>query len=471
MFNTVLGKNLFRRAAARSVLAAVNYYFLHYNPSYVVRYYILYLFLSRKQVFKEILMQKINSEVTDSSNFFEGTDPTCLADYGTPLYVYNERILRERCREIKNLSKNPRFKVHFSAKANSNPALLQIIRSEGILADAMSPGELAAVLAAGYEPSEIFYVTNNVSADEMKNAVKHGCLMSVDSLSQLDLLGSVNPGGETAIRLNPGIGAGHHDKVITGGKNTKFGINEQDIPSALEILKKHSLKCVGINQHVGSLFMEPDAYMQGAQALKRAASHFKDLRFIDLGGGFGIPYRKQENEPRLDLASLGERLDLFISELQKDFDVDIKIEPGRYITAECGLLLGRVNAVKHNGDKKYIGTDLGFNILMRPVLYEAHHEIEIYRSSGKTSEKRELVDIVGNICESGDIIAANRLLPEIFEGDLISVLDAGAYGSSMSSNYNLRLRSAEVLIREDGSLLQIRERDEIGDLLKKYKLL
>jgi diaminopimelate decarboxylase len=201
------------------------------------------------------------------------------------------------------------------------------------------------------------------------------------------------------------------------------------------------------------------------------AKEFANLEFVDLGGGFGIPYHKQENEARLDLHSMGIKLTKIISEWIRDYGREIifKIEPGRYVVAECAVLLGTVNAVKMNYDIKYIGTDLGFNVLIRPVMYDSHHDIEIYRKSDKPSTKNEQVRIVGNICETGDIIAKDRMLPEIFEGDIIGVLDSGAYGYSMSSNYNNRLRPAEVLIDQDGKDRLIRRRETPEDLVRTFK--
>ena len=419
-------------------------------------------------------MQKLNSRVTDSVNFFQGNDPTQLTEqFGSPLYVYNERIIRERCREIKNLVSYPKFHVNYSAKANSNLAFLQIVRSEGLFADAMSSGEIMVELEAGFTPEEIFFVCNNVSREEMKFAHDRGILTSLDSLAQLDMFGETCPGSDVAIRVNSGFGAGHHEKVITGGKATKFGIDPDDIPGVDEVLKKHSLKLVGINQHIGSLFMDAETYIKGAEMLISIASNFDSLEFIDLGGGLGIPYRKQENQPRLPLAELEERLSEFMNGFSRQYGRQLTfcLEPGRYISAESAVLLGTVHSVKMNYGNKYIGTDLGFTVLLRPTMYDSHHDIEVYRASNRTSSYDEVVSVVGNICESGDYIAKNRRLPEVFVDDVLGVLDAGAYGHVMSSNYNNRLRPAEILIREDNSVVVTRERDNFDDILRKFRKL
>ncbi|MBN2613553.1 MAG: diaminopimelate decarboxylase [Bacteroidales bacterium] len=417
-------------------------------------------------------MNYVYSAVSSDLNFFGNTNPVDLAEkYGTPLYVYNENILRDKCRELKNLVDYKNFFVNFSPKANSNLELLKIVREEGLWADAMSPGEIFVNLKAGFQPGHIFYISNNVSDEEFKYAISAGVKISVDSVSQLERFGRLNPGGKVAIRLNPGVGAGHHKKVVTGGKKTKFGIEIKYLDEVKTLLKKYNLKLSGINQHIGSLFMDGDSYIESVDSILTVAKQFDELEFIDLGGGFGIPYHKQENEPRLDLKSLGSKLTKILNTWIKDYgkEIIVKIEPGRYIVAESSILLGTVNAVKMNYDLKYIGTDLGFNVLVRPVMYDSHHDVEIYRKSDKPSTKSEQVRIVGNICETGDIIAKDRLLPDIFEEDIIGVLDSGAYGYAMSSNYNNRLRPAEVLIDSNGDHRLIRRRDTLEDLLRNYE--
>jgi len=413
-------------------------------------------------------MQKIFTKVTDSMNFFGSVDPVSLVEkYGTPLYVYNERILRQRCRELKNLTKYPDFVVDYSIKANSGLAFLQIVRSEGLSVDAMSPGEIYTALAAGFEPKEIFYICDNVDEAEMRYAIDAGVVVSVDSVEQLEQYGSLNPGGEVAVRFNGGFGAGAHEKITTAGKKTKFGIDPEFIPEVKEIIKKYSLKLIGINQHIGSLVMDGESFVSGAEALFSIARQFPGLEFIDLGGGFGIPYKKEEGEAPLDIQKTGEAMDKLFFDFAKEYGkVTFRIEPGRYISAECCVLLGTVTAVKENFGQKYVGCDIGFNVLQRPVMYDSYHGVEIFRPGGQKSEKQETVKIVGNICESGDILANMRTLPEIFKGDVLCVLDAGAYGFSMASSYNLRLRPAEVFLRENGECVLVREREELSDMLR-----
>ncbi len=414
----------------------------------------------------------MNRFFTEETSFYGKLNPMQLIkEFGSPLYVYNEAILRKRSREMAELVSYPGFKSNYSIKANSNLELLRIIRDEGLHADAMSPGEIYVLLAAGFKPEEILFVANNVSCEEMQFAIEKGVLISCDSLSQLKQLGKLNPGGCVAVRFNPGIGAGHHEKVITGGDNTKFGVNIEFIDEVKTILKQYALKLVGINQHIGSLFMEPEPYLEGVKALLSIAEEFEELTFVDMGGGFGIPYYKQDGQPRLDIKETSRRLTEIIEQWTKRTgrNIKIKMEPGRYVVAECGVLLGTVHAVKNNTRRTYVGTDLGFNVLIRPAMYDSHHDIEVYRD-GKVVKSNDLhrVTIVGNICESGDILANERDLPLIKEGDIIGVMDAGAYGYSMSSNYNLRFRPAEVLIGLDGKARQIRSRDTMEDLLKGF---
>ena len=416
-------------------------------------------------------MANVRSTYTDSVNFYGLEDPRELVSrFGSPLYVYNENILRERCRDLTGLSSHPGFRVNYSAKANTNPVLLRIIRSEGCVVDAMSPGELHLNALAGFTPDEITYVCNNVSAEELKNAADHGCVVSVDSLAQLELFGRTVPGGRVMVRFNPGIGAGHSEKVVTGGKKTKFGVDPDTLPEVEEILARHQLRLVGVNQHIGSLFMESGPYLEAMKVLLATAERLLKLGYpleiIDFGGGLGIPYHKYEGQSRLDMKAFGEALHALLSEWSASagYEGRFFIEPGRYVVAECGVVLGTVHATKNNGPHRFAGTDIGFTVLARPMLYDAFHDVEIYRENGTPDTAAEEQTIVGNICESGDILAKDRQLPHIEQGDVIAMLDAGAYGWVMASTYNQRTRPAEVLIGSDGKARLIRRRETLEDL-------
>jgi len=415
-------------------------------------------------------MSNTYSAYTDSIQFFAGLSPRALAEkYGTPLYVYSEAILRRRCREVKNMCSVPGFGADYSVKANTNPAILSIVREEGLMVDAMSPGELFMDKKAGFTSENIIYISNNISPAEMHNAIDNGLLVSVDSLSQLDMYGRFNPGGDVMIRFNPGVGAGHSAKVITAGKATKFAVSPEDRDAAFDLVRKYNLKLAGVNQHIGSQFLQNEQYLRAVDFLLAFVNEFpedmrRNLRVLDFGGGFGIPYHK-DTEKRLDLQAVGKSMDEKLSAWmgQTGYRGRFLVEPGRYIVGECGLLIGSVEAVKNNGERRYVGTDLGFNVLVRPVMYDSFHEVEIYPGSEGDRPVMEQT-VTGNICESGDILARNRSLPEIREGDLIGVLDAGAYGFSMSSTYNERMRPAEVLITTDGKDRLIRRRETLEDL-------
>jgi diaminopimelate decarboxylase len=407
-----------------------------------------------------------------STAFFGASSPDeLLSTFGSPLYVYNEKVLRARCQEMRNLVKLDAFTVCHSTKANANPSLLHIIRDEGLMADAMSPGEVALLSRAGFSRKNIVYVCNNVAGDELAFAAKHASIVSVDSLDQLDLFGEVNPGSPVMVRVNPGIGAGHHKKVITAGKDTKFGVCPEYFDEMRAILKKHGLTLRGLNQHVGSLFMDATSYLEAAAWLLATAEPFSDLEIIDFGGGFGIPYRKSEGQPRLDLGELGSRFTTLLKTWAEKtgYRGRFYIEPGRYTVAESGVVLGTVNAVKNNGPTRYVGTDIGFSVLARPMIYDAFHDAELYPHDD--SERAIMPQtIAGNICESGDLLAKDRALPEAKRGDVIGILDSGAYGFSMSSNYTQRSRPAEVLVTKSGTPKLIRRRDTVEDLLAPYAL-
>lgn len=408
---------------------------------------------------------------TNDAQFFGGSNPKELAEiYGTPLYVYSEKILRQRMQEMTGLLRDEAFTANYSIKTNSNISILKIALEEGLNADAMSPGEIHVLLEAGFPKERIFYVGNNVSDEEMKFAIDRGIIVSLDSVSQIERFGRINFGGRCALRLNPGIGVGHHEKVVTAGKKTKFAISEEDVPVAKEVAEKYQLRIVGVNQHIGSLFMDPKPFLQAVKNFLSVAATFDSLEFVDFGGGFGIPYRKLSGEARFDLESFASDLQQIVSDWRRIYKkrVVFKSEPGRYIAAECGVLLGRVHAVKQNAGIKYVGTDIGMNVLVRPSMYNSWHDVEVFRDGVFVDDSKgsENVTIVGNICESGDILAADRSLPLIDEDDIICVLDAGAYGFSMSSNYNNRLRPAEVLIDLNGNHRLIRRRETLSDLLQ-----
>lgn len=403
------------------------------------------------------------------SDFFKGNDPERLVrEYGSPLYVYNEDIIRRQMARVAGVITKYPYTANYSVKANTNIHILRLALAEGLNCDAMSIGEIRLLQKAGFPNERIFFVPNNVSEEELRVAIEEGILTSLDSLSQLELYGTLNPGGECAVRLNPGIGAGHSEKVVTGGKRTKFGIAAEELDGIFGLAARFGLRIVGINQHIGSLFMDPQPYLDAVSSLLRLAVRFPGLCFLDFGGGYGIPYHKLEGEAEYDMAAFRERLlpilDRFVSEYG---DAPLfKSEPGRYCVAEGGVILGRVHALKQNAGRKYAGTDIGMNVLVRPSMYDSWHDIEVLRG-GRLLPRADMeeVTVTGNICESGDLLAKDRLLPRLRRGDLLCVLDSGAYGYSMCSSYNSRPRPAELMIGRDGNVRQIRRRETIEDLM------
>ncbi|MCL2248002.1 MAG: diaminopimelate decarboxylase [Oscillospiraceae bacterium] len=408
----------------------------------------------------------MSERVTNSVDFYQGNNPQDLIrQYGSPLYVYNERVFREKCKTMKTLCPYSGFRVNYAIKANSNLTLMAIALEEGLKADVSSAGEIVAALAAGYKADDLFFIANNISEDEMKFAIDKNVILSVDSLSQLETYGRINRGGKIAVRFNTGIGGGHHEKVVTGGDDTKFGILTAYVPEVKALLSKYELQLVGINHHIGSQFAQ-ELYIDGVVTLLNIAREFDTLEFVDFGGGFYIPYHKQDGEKAFDLKPVGKSLAEHMQKFSAQYGKELvcMIEPGRFIAAECGVLLGTVHAVKKLGAVNYAGTDMGFSVFARPTLYDSHHDVEVYRD-GEITGAEVLVNIVGNQCESGDYIANKRLLPPLKERDVLGVLDTGAYGFSMSSQYNHRQRPAEVLIRVDGSVKLIRRRETYEEML------
>ena len=416
-----------------------------------------------------------------NTDFFQGNNPENIAsEYGTPVYVYNEKILRDRMAKVaKVITKYP-YTANYSVKANTNIHILKLALEEGLNCDAMSVGEITLLMKAGFPVERIFFVPNNVAPYELAFALKNGVMTSLDSLSQLELFVEVcnqmkitPEKRKCAVRINPGVGAGHHEKVVTGGKKTKFGIAEYSIPQIFEIAEKYQITIAGINQHIGSLFMDPQPYLDAVTNLLRIAHQFKNLEFIDFGGGYGIPYHKLDDEKDFPMEVFKSRLEPILDEFVASYGKAplFKSEPGRFCVAEGSVILGRVHATKENSGIQFAGSDIGMNVLVRPSMYDSHHDIEVIRDGELVSrDGADLIEqtVTGNICESGDILAKNRLLPKIQEGDLLCVLDTGAYGWSMCSTYNSRPRPAEVMICANGKVKQIRRKETIEDLLSMF---
>lgn len=363
---------------------------------------------------------------------------------GTPTYVYFADTIRERIAGLKTRLAPLAANLLYAMKANSHPAILSIMRDEGLGIDAVSPAELLLVLRLGFAPERVLFSANNMTDDEMHFARGQGVLLNIGELSRLERFGRAYPGADVCVRLNPQVGAGHHEHVITAGARSKFGIPVQQIREVLRIASRHGLRIVGLHQHIGSGILDTATLWKAISVLLDVTDSFPDARFVNLGGGLGIPYRPCENG--IDLENLGERIvrPLQAFRARRTEPLEIRFEPGRYFVAESGVLLVTANTVKSNPERRFVGVDSGMGHLLRPALYDAYHEVV---NLSNPDGNPVTYDLVGNICESGDRFAVDRSIPEIREGDILALLDTGAYGMSMASPaYNLRPVPAEVLV-------------------------
>ncbi len=391
-----------------------------------------------------------------------------IKEFESPLYVYEEDTIRARARELKNAITYDNKEIKFACKANTNIEIMKVLKEEGMGIDAVSPGEIFAALKAGFEKDHILFTTNNVLWDEIEYAASNDIMANLDSLSQLKMFGRKFPGRDICIRINPNVGAGHHNHVITGGPESKFGINYTRVDDIKEITRKSGLRIKGIHQHIGSGILDPEIFIKAMDVLLDTAKNFEGLSFIDFGGGIGVPY--QENEERMDIRVLGKRIADEFENFCGRYGRELKlvIEPGRYLVAESGFLLGTVASVKEGEKHRFIGINTGFNHLVRPAMYGSFHQI---LHAGKPYGARESQVIAGNLCESGDTFTrdeegiVDRDLPHFKEGDIVCICNAGAYGYSMASYYNSRPRPAEVIVKGSRARL-IRRRETFEDIFK-----
>ena len=386
-----------------------------------------------------------------------------IKKFGSPLYVYDEITLRKRCRDVMSICSLPNFKVYYSAKANTAIALLKIIKGEGLNVDAMTTGEIYQEKLAGFTAKEILFLSNNVNKNDFKEVIDQGIKVCIDSLDQLETYCKLCSKQKIYIRINPGEGLGHHEKVITAGK-VKFGINPAEISEAIKIAEAYSNQIAGLQIHIGSLFLEKEFYLKVIGELLDLARLYPGIDYIDFGGGLGIPYDRKKESP-FPLESFSQTL---TSDLNRWMDETgrnptFAIEPGRFLVAESGACLTEVHSTKVNCGIRFVGTDLGFNFFPRPELYGAYHEI-IHAT--KDSHEQEKVTIVGNVCESGDYLGRDRILPKVRKGDILLVRDTGAYSFSMASNYNSMSRPIELLLQADGRVKLIRKRETHKDLIR-----
>ncbi|MGQ9623888.1 MAG: diaminopimelate decarboxylase [Candidatus Bathycorpusculaceae bacterium] len=415
-------------------------------------------------------------ENVDGELYIDGVSALKLAEeFGTPLYVISENKIRENYRRLKSAFSSHYYKVRilYSAKANTNISVLKILKSEGAWIDTVSAGEVYLALEAGFQPEQIFYTGINAGDEELGYIIEKRVKVNLDSLSQLKRLLKIGVPSVLSMRINTEFGAGHHEYVVTAGKTTKFGVQKETALKAYELAKEAGVEKFGIHMHIGSGIMDVNPYIQAVETLLKTAKRIREelklkFDFMNFGGGFGVPYKPNEEE--IDLQSFSDKLVGLFKRRTTEYllgEPELWFEPGRYIVSEAGILLTRVNAVKQTFNRGFVGVDAGFHTLIRPVMYGSYHHILVANKLNMLPTEK--YDVVGPLCESGDILAKEHVLPSISEGDLLAILNAGAYGFSMSSQYNSRPRPAEVLVK-DGHYALVRERETFLDLIKGQRI-
>jgi len=401
-----------------------------------------------------------------------GADAVELSQkYDTPLYVIDEERIRDNYRRVYEAfsSQYNKFKIFYACKANTNLAVMRILEQEGSGIDAVSPGEIYTSLLAGFDPERILYTGNNVTDEELKFAADSGVIINLDSISALKRLSKLTDPEEVKIsfRVNPKVGAGHHEHCITGGDLSKFGVMEEEAADVYKLAQDFGFTPIGIHTHIGSGILDPEPFMLAVETLMDVAGRVKEeagvkFEFIDFGGGLGIPYTPEES--KLDIETFSKEITNLYKDKLNEYDLGkptMCIEPGRYIVGDASILLTKVNTIKQSY-RKFAGVDAGFNTLLRPSMYGSYHHIVV--ANKPNAENTQNIDIAGNVCESGDLFARDRPMPEIEEGDILAIFNAGAYAFSMSSQYNSRPKTMEVLVN-NGESEVVRERETFADVL------
>lgn len=403
--------------------------------------------------------------------------------YGTPLYVYDGVLIREKYRRFHSAFKRSypegKVKVLYAYKANTNLAVCHLLRRAGAGADVVSGGELeTAVETVGLRPDDVVYTSNSKTPRELEKALNFGVTINLDSLSELETLSRIalrmKKTARVSFRINPAVNPKTHPKIATGLRESKFGLHiEKDIAfkAYAKSLMCSNINVVGVHSHIGSQITETSGFKDAAGKIMSFALKLKEelsleLEFIDFGGGLGIPYHGEKIIQPKDLASA------IMPAIRKgvrklEYIPELWFEPGRYLVADSGILLARVNSIKETPYKKFANLDAGFNTLVRPAMYGSYHRIRIV--GREKTKATETYDIAGNVCETGDVFAKDRKMPKLRENDLIAILDAGAYGFSMASQYNSQPLPMEVLVR--GKRVDvIRERSVLQDLYLHQKI-
>lgn len=383
-------------------------------------------------------------------------------EFGTPLYIYDGDGIVGQYRKLLEAFQPLDVKLHYAMKALSNVNVLRLLLHEGSGLDAVSIEEVYLGLRAGFSPDKIMYTPNGVHFDEICEAVDLGVHINIDNLTTLEKFGQRY--GNTVpccVRINPHIMAGGNSNISVGHIDSKFGISIHQLRHIVRIAEHYSMRIIGLHMHTGSDIIDAQVFLRGAELLYDAATQFRDLVFLDFGSGFKVAYK--EGDISTDIKAVGNAIRNSFQEFCKLYgrDLELWFEPGKYIVSESGRLLVEANVIKQTTSTVFVGVNSGQNHLIRPMFYNAYHHIE--NVSNPEGEER-LYSVVGYICES-DTFGYDRLLNEVREGDVLAIRNAGAYGMSMSNQYNSRLRPAEVLLL-DGKPYLIRKRETLEDIMR-----
>jgi diaminopimelate decarboxylase len=402
-------------------------------------------------------------ELSNGRYHIQGVDLIDVAaEYGTPLYLYDADAMGAQVNRIRQAFSGLKVRIKFACKSLGNISILKLLRRQGAELDAVSIQEVRLGLRAGFSPSEILYTPNCVSFAEIREAVELGVMINIDNISILEQFGHHYQNTvPICLRLNPHIMAGGNKKISTGHVDSKFGISIFQMRHIQRVIQTNNIRVVGLHMHTGSDILDSEVFIRGAQVLLESAFEFPLLEFIDLGSGFKVAYR--EGDVTTDIEDLGRKLGDAFTRFSADYgrELELWFEPGKFIVSEAGLLLVRANVIKTTPATVFVGVDSGLNHLIRPMMYDAYHEIENISNIDGT---RRVYTVVGYICET-DTFGLDRKLSEVREGDVLAIKNAGAYGFSMSSNYNARLKPAEVLVYEGRPHL-IRQRETMEDIFR-----
>jgi diaminopimelate decarboxylase len=375
--------------------------------------------------------------------------------------VYNAEKIASQYKRLTNAFKQVKqLRLNYAVKALNNIAILQTMKELGAGLDTVSIQEVQLGLTAGVLPENIIFTPNGVSLAEIEKVAAMGVQINIDNLSILEQFGTKHPETPVCIRINPHVMAGGNTNISVGHIDSKFGISIHQIPHILRIVENTGMNINGIHMHTGSDILDIEVFLYASEILFDTALHFDNLSFIDFGSGFKVPYK--EGDIETDIEEFGEKLGARFNAFAKAYKkpLTLAFEPGKFLVSEAGQFLVSVNAVKQTTSTVFAQIDSGFNHLIRPMLYGSQHEI---KNISNPTGKERFYSVVGYICET-DTFANNRRISEINEGDILAFKNAGAYCFTMASNYNSRLRPAEVLIK-NGEAHLIRKRETFDDLL------